>query len=166
MEITTVTGFLDYYERIRARTLRVIAIVPPNQMEFCYKPGKFTIADIIRHIAAIERCMYAENVVGNPSRYNGCGKNLADGYDSVIQFFNLMHDESLSIFRSLKDHALKRKCKTPGGVEIPVWKWLRAMVEHEIHHRGQLYLYLNMLDIKTPPLFGLSAEEVQQRYLK
>ena len=35
------------------------------------------------------------------------------------------------------------------------------MVEHEIHHRGQLYMYLSLLDVKTPPIFGLTSEEVQ-----
>lgn len=35
----------------------------------------------------------------------------------------------------------KRRCLTPGGAELPVGKWLRAMVEYEVHHRGQFYLY-------------------------
>jgi uncharacterized damage-inducible protein DinB len=37
------------------------------------------------------------------------------------------------------------------------------MVEHECHHRGQLYLYLAHLDIPTPPLYGLTSEEVLER---
>jgi uncharacterized damage-inducible protein DinB len=52
---------------------------------------------------------------------------------------------------------------TPGGATITVWKWLRAMVEHEIHHRGQLYLYLSLLEVQTPPIYGLTSEEVMER---
>ena len=37
------------------------------------------------------------------------------------------------------------------------------MTEHEVHHRGQIYLYLGMLGVKTPPLFGLTSEEVRAR---
>jgi len=55
---------------------------------------------------------------------------------------------------------LFKKCKTPGNIKITIWKWLRAMIEHEIHHRAQIYLYLSILEIKTPPMFGLSSEEV------
>jgi len=40
------------------------------------------------------------------------------------------------------------------------------MVEHEIHHRAELYIYLNMLGVKTPPMFGLTAEQVQERSVK
>jgi len=32
------------------------------------------------------------------------------------------------------------------------------MLEHEIYHRGQLYSMLAILEIKTPPLFGLTSE--------
>ena len=32
-----------------------------------------------------------------------------------------------------------------------------------IHNRGQIYLYLNLLEIPTPPLYGLTAEEVEKR---
>ncbi len=37
------------------------------------------------------------------------------------------------------------------------------MVEHEVHHRGQLYLMLGMVGVETPPIFGLTSEEVHAR---
>ena len=49
----------------------------------------------------------------------------------------------------------------PHGSPIGVWKWLRAMIEHEIHHRGQIYMMLGMIDVATPPLYGLTSEEVR-----
>ena len=165
MEITSVNSFLEYYERVRERTLRLVSTIPPDRMDWAYKSGKFTIADMLRHIAAMERYMFAENVMLRQSSYNGCGKELADGYDAVLKYFNEMHQQSVAIFKTLSDADLKRKCPTPGG-EMTTWKWLRAMTEHEIHHRGELYIYLNLLDVKTPPMFGLTAEEVQERNLK
>ncbi|HEX8922430.1 MAG TPA: DinB family protein, partial [Pyrinomonadaceae bacterium] len=114
-------------------------------------------------LAAIERYMYAENVQLKPSRYPGHGRELADGYDDVLDFLNRMHAESMEIFRSLSDEDLEKRCLTPGGASIAIRKWLRAMIEHEVHHRGQIYLYLGMLDIQTPPLYGLTSEEVLER---
>jgi len=163
MEITSVKLFLAYYAKIRERTNNLIKLIPPEHLDFTYMPGKFTIADQIRHIATIERYMFAENVAGRKSAYPGCGKELADGYENILNYFNRLHQESLEIFSNLSDEDLKRKCMTPGNTEISVWKWLRAMVEHEIHHRGQLYLYLNLLNIKTPPMFGLTSEEVRKK---
>lgn len=162
MEILTIQPFLDYYDKVRERTLRLIKVVPPGQLDWSYLPGKFSIGDQIRHIATIERYMFAETIVGRKSAYQGCGKELADGYDNVLSFFNELHQQSLAIFRQLSDEDLQRKCVTPGNVEMRIWKWMRAMVEHEIHHRGELYIYLNLLGVKTPPMYGLTSEEVVQ----
>lgn len=166
MEITSVKSFLNYYERIRERTDRLIKIIPPEHFDFAYMPGKFTIADQIRHIASIERYMFAENVAGRKSSYPGCGKELADGYENVLNFFNDRHRESVEIIGNLADEDLNKKCTTPGNTEIATWKWLRAMVEHEIHHRAELYIYVNLLKIKTPPMFGLTSEEVQKKSMQ
>ena len=163
MEIITIGPFLDYFERVRERTLKVVRAIPRERIDWTYREGKFTFADVVRHLGAIERFMYAENARLKPSRYPGHGKELADGYDEVMAFFDRMHRESMQILASLSDEDLKRRCVTPGGVEISVWKWLRAMVEHEAHHRGQLYLYLGMLDVVTPPIYGLTSEEVRER---
>jgi uncharacterized damage-inducible protein DinB len=37
------------------------------------------------------------------------------------------------------------------------------MVEHEAHHRGQIYLMLGLLNVPTPPLYGMTSEQVQAR---
>jgi uncharacterized damage-inducible protein DinB len=58
---------------------------------------------------------------------------------------------------------LAGKCATPEGARLTTWKWLRMMPEHEIHHRGQLYTMLGMLDVPTPPLYGMTAAQVQAR---
>ena len=155
--------FVDYFTRIRARTDRVVALVPPDRIEWTHGAGKFTFGDLIRHLAATERYMFAENAALRPSRYPGHGRELADGYEATLAYLRAMHDESMAILASLTDEDLQKKCTTPGGISMTVWKWLRAMVEHEVHHRGQIYLMLGMLGITTPPMFGLTSEEVKER---
>lgn len=162
MEITSVKSFLEYYDKVRERTNRIVRIVPPEKLEWSYMPGKFTIGDQIRHIATIERYMFAETMAGRKSAYQGCGRELADGYGNVVLFFNELHRQSLEIFSRFTDQDLQRKCMTPGNAELAVWKWMRLMVEHEIHHRAELYIYLNLLGVKTPPMYGLTAEDVEK----
>jgi uncharacterized damage-inducible protein DinB len=166
MQIQDLNVFLDYLDKIHQRTLRVARCIPQDKVEWTYREGKFTAGDLVRHIAAIERYMFAETVAGRLSRYQGCGRDLADGYDEVLRFMERLHGESVQIFSRLTAADLQRKCTTPEGSPIAVWKWLRAMVEHEVHHRGQLYLYLAMLEVATPPLYGLTSEQVRERSLK
>lgn len=157
------SDLLRYIDNVRERTMRVAAIVPPEKLEWTYAPGKFTIGDLLRHLAAIERWMFAENALRRPSRYPGHGRELADGHEAVLAYMREMHAQAMEIFGSLSEDDLESKTTTPGGGEIRVGKWLRSMTEHEAHHRGQLYLYLGMLGVATPPLYGLTEEEVQKR---
>jgi uncharacterized damage-inducible protein DinB len=163
MEIRSVNQFLEYWASLRGRTRRVVTCIPPGRLEWSHRAGAFTFGDLVRHLSAIERYMYAETVVGRPSLYPGCGRELADGYEAVLAYFDRLHDEAKAIIGGLNDADLQRKCETPAGVAITTWKWLRAMCEHEAHHRGQIYLMLGMLEIPTPPLFGLTSEEVRAR---
>lgn len=160
MQIISAGEFLKYYQNLRERTMRVAGIIPPDKINWSYREGKWTLGDILRHLAAIERYMWAENALGKPSRYTGCGRDLADGFEAVIDFMNRTHAESCAIFGAMSEADFQRKCMTPAGTPITTWKWLRALCEHEIHHRGQIYTYLGMLDVATPPLYGRTSEQV------
>jgi len=166
MEVATIEAFLSYFGKVRERTLRVVQLFPADTFDWTYKAGKFTVADVVRHIAATERFMWAETVQGRPSRYPGHGPELAGTPHEVLRFFDSMHRESMSIFESLADQDLRKTCATPAGAQVTIGKWLRAMVEHEIHHRGELYVYLGLLDIPAPTLYGLTSEQVRERSVR
>lgn len=163
MEIREPAIFLEYLASVHKRTRRVIECIPRPDLEWAPAPGKFSFGDIVRHLAGIERWMYGETVQGRPSLYTSHGSELADGYDEVLAHYDRLHDESRAIFASLTKEQLGGKCVTPAGTPITTWKWLRAMLEHEAHHRGQLYLMLGMRGVTTPPIYGLTSEEVAAR---
>jgi uncharacterized damage-inducible protein DinB len=163
VEVTSVGPFLDYWEKVRGRTVRVVDCIPEERLEWTWQPGKFTLGDLVRHIAAIERYMYAENAARRPSRYPGHGRELAEGLPAVRAFLDRCHSETVEILRGLSDADLREKCVTPGGAALSVGKWLRLMVEHEVHHRGQIYMALGVLGVATPPIYGLTSEEVRER---
>lgn len=80
MEITSIEAFLPYYENIRARTERVIACIPPTQLEWRPQTDAFSFGDLIRHLGAIERYMFAENAQGRPVAIRATGRSsLLDG---------------------------------------------------------------------------------------
>ncbi len=64
--ILDVASFLDYWRHARARTLRVLDRLPASELEWSYAAGRFTFGDLFRHLAGIERFMYAETVQGRP----------------------------------------------------------------------------------------------------
>ena len=154
------TSFLEYWPSVCSRTRRLIPLVPPDKLEWSAGEGRWTFGETIRHLAGIERWMYAETMHGRPTCYPGHTSDLADGVDAVLAYHDRYHAESVALLRELTPERWTGKSVTPAGTSITTWKWARAMVEHEAHHRGQLYMMLGLLGITTPPLFGLTEPQV------
>ena len=157
------SDILDYLDKVRGRTVRVVRCIPADKLEWAPRTGRFSLGDLARHIAGAGRFLFVENALQRPSRYPGHGRELADGLEKVIGYLEATHAESMQLLRSLPSEALEAKCTTLAGAQIIVWKWLRLMAEHEAHHRGQIYMSLGLLDVATPPLYGLSEPEVKER---
>jgi uncharacterized damage-inducible protein DinB len=160
------TDFVPYFKGFRKRTDRLLPLIPPDKLEWRPEGGAMSFGDLLRHIAGTERWMWAENVAGRPARFPGHDESLASGYDATCAYFTRLHQESVAIFEALTAEDYQRSVETPGAVALPAWKWLRAMLEHEAHHRGQLYLMLRMIGVATPPIFGLTAEQVRERSVR
>lgn len=156
---------LAYLDRLHARTSRLLPLIREEDIDWSPTPGWFTVGALVRHLAGTERWMWAETVAGRPSRFPGHGPDLADGLADTLAYYHRLHTDARAIFASLTTHDLAREVVTPGGASMACWKWLRAMIEHEAHHRGQLYLLLALRGIVTPPIFGLTAEQVQAQSL-
>ncbi len=163
MEIQEPVEFLNYFQKIHQRTMNVVRAIPADRVDWTFRKGSFTLGDLVRHIAAANRYIFLEVVKNGRSTYSGCGRELAATYDEIVQFSERLHAEAVEILSALSHEDLRRKCTTPDGASITSWKWLRAMVEHEVHHRGQIYIYLSLLEVSAPPLYGLTSEQVRDR---
>lgn len=163
MEIRDIGEFLNYFNKVHQRTMKAVRAVPPDKVDWRFREGKFTIGDLLRHIATANRFIFVEVARGNPSAYGGCGRELAASYDDIVQFMERLHREDVEILSAFGEVDLNRRCTTPEGGSITAWKWLRAMIEHEAHHRGQIYTYLALIEVPSPPLYGMTSEQVRER---
>lgn len=147
----------------RGRTVRLARLIPEGLLDWAPTPDAFTCADVVRHLAATERFLFVEVAMGRPSRYPGRDRSLAYGREGVLAYLDDLHEQSMQLLETLPDDRLDRMVTTLSGAQIPVWRWLQLAVEHEAHHRGQLYLMLRLRGVATPPLFGLTEDEVRAK---
>ncbi len=152
--------FLAYYRRIKERTLKVVRLISDEHLGFRWKEGTFSLGDLARHIILIERDMYLPNIQGQVSTYRGCSADFAPTAEAIVKLYDDTMHTMLRFLEEQPESFLSEYCQTPIGTPIRRGKWLRAMIEHEIHHRGQLYLMLQYLEVQTPPLFQLTSEDV------
>jgi len=119
MEIRDLGIFLDYFNKVHQRIMRVARCIPPDKVDWSFREGKFTLGDLARHIALANRYIFAETLQGKPSRYAGCGRPLAPSYDEILSLMERLHGESLEIVSRLTD--LNGECRTPDGATITSW---------------------------------------------
>jgi len=77
-----------------------------------------------------------------------------------------MFDENMRLARtalkSLKDEDLSKEFQLKHGEKLlmatPVGESISSAINHMVHHRGQLTVYLKLLDKKIPSIYGPSAD--------
>ena len=155
----SVTDFIKYFESVRRRTLNYVRALPANRLGWSPKDGEFTCADILRHFIASEK-MFVGVVTEGRWHYQGHETQEKQNLEELLALLESAHSEAVEALRGLSDEALNAPRNGPGGQPLKAWRWLMVMAEHEIHHRSQLAVYLSLMGVQPPHIFGLGVEDL------
>lgn len=160
--IRSTESFISYFESIRRRTLNYVQAIPDSQADWSPKPGEFTVMDIIHHLASAEM-MFVGAVVEGRWRYFKHPQQTGPELETALARLNESHAQAMNTLRSLADTELDQPRPTLDGPPVKAWRLLLAMVEHEIHHRSQLAVYLSLMGVDPPQIYGMGVEDVIAR---
>lgn len=147
------------FEGVRKRTLKYLNALPEQLVDWRPDDDKFSIGDIIRHLGSIE-LMFLHAIKQNEWKYNGHDPDKGRTLQEAINYLLVCHDTVLAGLHQLEHEQLTRKVKNPLGYDISAWRYIMAMAEHEIHHRGQISAYMQANHIDPPQIFGLKVEQI------
>ncbi|NJN18175.1 MAG: DinB family protein [Oscillochloris sp.] len=157
--LTNIPAFIDYFERVRRRTLLFFNRLPPEHIDWAPRTGEFTCGDLIRHVAAAEQ-MFAEVAAGGRWVYPGHNRERGQSLPQALDYLAVSHSSAIALISTLDQGELQFSRTAVGGKPIEVWRVLMLMVEHEIHHRSQFAEYLTQLGIAPPQIYGLKLEDL------
>jgi len=156
--ISDVAAFQAYFKRVYERTLEVARAVPEDKIDWMLAPGELTCGDLIRHIGSTE-LMNVRAVVTGDLQYPGHAGNLGATHSAALMYLQRCHTTAQALLATLPPERLQ--INVPGKwPDVPGWRRLLGMIEHEIHHRSQLCSYLTLLGVQPPALFGIYLEEL------
>jgi uncharacterized damage-inducible protein DinB len=159
--LSSVQAFVRYFESVRRRTWTTVDRITPETLDWAPRSGEFTCGEIIRHLAGAER-FFVTRVVED--RWTD---NLEPGpvldYAATRARLETAHNEEVPRLLALPDHRLHESTKDLDGGDVKVWRFLMAMVEHEVHHRSQLDCWLSAAGVEPPQLYGYRMEDVVAR---
>lgn len=157
--LTSTGAFARYFEGVRERTLRFIAPIPPEQIDFARHPGKYSLGEVIRHLASSETMFVAAALDGR-WLYRGHDRALGATKDQAVAYLMASHAAVMTRLADAPEALVNEKRPTLDGYAVSAWRLLLLMVEHEVHHRSQLSQYLVDLGVQPPQIFGKRMEEL------
>ena len=159
-----VDEFLPQLDHEMSRTRRVVERAPEDRFDWKPHPKSFSLGALASHVAnlpawgvdVLTKTEYDVTAAQPPTAPASKAALLTTFDDNVAATRSALAgktDEELQVMWSL----------TRGGTAIfsmPRVSVLRSFVlSHMIHHRGQLSVYLRLLDVPVPSIYGPSADE-------
>ena len=160
-----IDGMLQELEQEAQTTRRVLERVPDNKLSWRPHEKARTLGELALHIAmvpgAVAELVATQSTVQAP------------------QFTDLSPASAAELITALDESIAKAK-KVLGGMDdtalMATWRMMQGerelfalpriallrsvMLNHWYHHRAQLTVYLRLLDVPVPAVYGASADEV------
>jgi uncharacterized damage-inducible protein DinB len=142
-----------HWATVRQGLVQALGTLTDEQLNFTPREGMRSLGAIARHIAHVEEAWFRCWMVGKtepPPEYT------AEDYPTVASIKALLaevHARTEAYLETLDSADLDQPFKTFWGQTGPINWVVWHVLEHEIHHRGEIYLMMGLV--------GMAAEAVQ-----
>jgi uncharacterized damage-inducible protein DinB len=159
-------AMLQEFENEAKTTRRVLERVPPDKLTWRPHPKSMSLGELALHVA-MSPGYIAENWACQDSLELGKGGSKPPEPTSTQEIV-AAHDEGVirtkNALAKIGDTGLSEPwTATMNGATVfnmPKAVLIRSLVmNHTFHHRGQLSVYLRLLDVPVPSIYGPSADE-------
>ena len=151
--------FLDAYEREHATTMKVLRAFPADKSDLRPAP-KLKTARELAWIFVQERGL---GIAGLHNAFSSgatppAAAPLPDRYEDVLSALEGAHADFRKAFESFSDEQLLEPIKFFTGPktlgDYPRLGFAWFLLYDQIHHRGQMSVYLRIADAKVPSIYG------------
>lgn len=144
-------------------TRRVLERVPPDKLSWRPHAKSMTLGQLALHIAALPGAI-AELVSQLTVEPPVVPLREATSRDQLLSILDESVEKATAKLSGWGDDGLMAVWKMTRGpqtlLEMPRAAMIRSvMLNHWYHHRGQLVVYLRLLDVSLPPVYGPTADE-------
>ena len=156
-------ALLSEFENEAGTTRRVLERVPADKLAWKPHPKSMSLGVLALHVAASPgvicgwACEDETTLKGEPSPTPTSTEQILAAHDQSVT-------QTKERLTSIGDEGMMKMWSAKAGdqtlMSMPKAALVRAIVmNHWIHHRGQLSVYLRLLDVPVPSIYGPSADE-------
>lgn len=157
-------AFIAELEQEAATTRRVLERVPEDRLSWAPHPKSMMLGQLAYHVAVLP-----EAIAGLLSELTVEAPDVPLPEAKSVEEILATHDRSVAAAREALagwgEDGLRQEWQLVQGgrtlIAAPRNVMVRSlMMSHIYHHRGQLTVYLRLLDVPVPSVYGPSADEM------
>ena len=155
-------SMLAEFDTEMGTTRRVLERVPSDKAEWKPHPKSFAIGHLAQLIARMPRWITGTLTASSMDlgAFQGYSFEKAE---TLLATFDRNVREAREALSAATDAAFSAPWSLKRGDQVfftlPVGVVVRQNINHLVHHRGQMTVYLRLLDIPVPSIYGPTADE-------
>lgn len=153
---------LPEFDQEMATTRRVLERVPDDNPEWKPHPKSFSIAHLAQLLSWMPGWVGQTLTSTELDLASGTGYSV-ESTDALLKAFDENVRTSREAIAASKDsdYDVPWSLKMKGNVlfTMPRGEVVRQHISHLSHHRGQMSVYLRLLDVPVPSIYGPTADE-------
>jgi len=156
---------LEEFRNEAAVTRRVLERVPTDKLSWKPHPKSMSLGQLAQHIATvpggIAKIVQQDSFEISPDAFTFPEPKHTR---EILEAFEQSVRDAEEYLKGVTDQSARGQWRLTRGdkvlLDMPRAAVLRTiMLSHWYHHRGQLSVYLRMLDVPLPSIYGPSADE-------
>ena len=156
------TALLPEFDQEMATTRRVLERVPNDKGEFKPHPKSFSMAHLAQLVAMIPDWITQTIRKTEIDIAGGTGYSVQKT-ESLVQQFDKNVRGAREALAAAKDKDFDVAWSLKMGEQVlitqPRGAAVRSHISHLVHHRAQLGMYLRLVDVPVPQMYGPTADE-------
>jgi uncharacterized damage-inducible protein DinB len=160
--MTIAETLLPEFDQEMATTRRVIERVPTDKAKWKPHPKSFSLGHLAQLVAGMPG--WITNAVKETqldlSKYPGYSDEKTE---DLVKTFDRHVAEARKAIAASKDSDYQVSWSLKHGdrviFSLPRGLVVRQHINHLVHHRGQLTVYLRLVDVPVPSIYGPTADE-------
>ena len=159
----TIAELIQEFESEARTTRRVLERVPSDKLSWTPHAKSMSLGTLAMHVASAPAAISAWPIEDR-FVFKGDSSPLPSSTEQILA----THDSGVARVKEnlekIGDAGLGTSWSAEAGgktlMTMPKGAVLRALLmNHTYHHRGQLSVYLRLLEVPVPPIYGPSADE-------
>lgn len=140
-----------HWSRVREGLVEALGMLSDDQLSFVPREGLWSLGEVAVHIAGAEAGWFRHPITGELDEWPP--DPTFEDHPTVASIQALLaevHEGTVAYLKSVDADELDATFALPWGPEV-TYRWaIWHVLEHEIHHRGEIYLMLGLMGMEAP----------------